>query len=73
MESIINQSGNNNFIRVRIGIGRPVNPDYEVSDWVLGRFIQEEEMLVRNALERAGDAIAIIVDHSPEVAMNRFN
>ena len=73
MESIIENLGSGDFPRIRIGIGRPENPDYEVSDWVLGRLSEEEEKLTGEALKRASEAIMALVGDGVESAMNRFN
>ena len=37
LRSIIDQTGGNEFVRVRIGIGRPKD-EYQVSDYVLSHF-----------------------------------
>ncbi|MCL6610443.1 MAG: aminoacyl-tRNA hydrolase [Peptococcaceae bacterium] len=73
MESIIEKLGSGDFARVRIGIGRPPNPGYDVADWVLGRLTREEETLAGQALERAADAVITLISEGPEAAMNRFN
>ncbi len=73
MESIIKQMGSDNFARVKIGVGRPSNPGYDVADWVLGRFGEEDEKLIREALERAAGAVITIITNGPEAAMNSFN
>ena len=35
-----------NYHRIRIGIGRPEDPAYEISNFVLGKFSQEEELVI---------------------------
>jgi PTH1 family peptidyl-tRNA hydrolase len=57
-----------NFVRVRVGIGRPP-VGMTVTDYVLSRM----DAAVRNALPRAADAVEAVVEDSPEAAMNRFN
>jgi peptidyl-tRNA hydrolase, PTH1 family len=56
------------FVRVRIGIGRPP-PGMGVTDYVLGKM----NSTVRDAVPRAADAVEAVVDDGPEAAMNRFN
>lgn len=73
MESIIEQLGSGDFSRIRIGIGRPRSQGPEVPDWVLGKFSDEEEKLVAEALERACEAVITLVGEGAEAAMNRFN
>ena len=67
LRSIIGRIGND-FVRVRIGIGRPpagVTP----TDYVLSRM----DSAVKDAIPRAADAVECVIEHGPESAMNRFN
>ncbi|MCL6477992.1 MAG: aminoacyl-tRNA hydrolase [Peptococcaceae bacterium] len=73
MESIIEKIGTDRFARVRIGIGRPPTPEYDIADWVLGRLAEEEEKLAGRALERAAEAVITIINEGVHAAMNRFN
>ncbi|MFM6973002.1 MAG: aminoacyl-tRNA hydrolase [Alphaproteobacteria bacterium] len=38
----IDQTISNNYHRLRLGIGRPLNPNYEISDYVLSKFLPNE-------------------------------
>ncbi|MFZ5634642.1 MAG: aminoacyl-tRNA hydrolase [Bacillota bacterium] len=73
LESIIEKIGTDQFTRVRIGIGRPPTPEYDVAHWVLSRLTEEEEKLVGHALERAAEAVITLVNEGVDAAMNRFN
>jgi peptidyl-tRNA hydrolase, PTH1 family len=58
------------FVRVRIGIGRPPEgARVSVTDFVLGRM----DSAVKEALPRAADAVEAVLEEGPEAAMNRFN
>ena len=67
LRSIIGRLGND-FVRVRIGIGRPP-AGVSVTDYVLSRM----DSAVRDAIPAAADAVEFVVEHGPEAAMNRFN
>jgi peptidyl-tRNA hydrolase, PTH1 family len=67
LRSIIGRLGNN-FIRVRIGIGRPP-AGVTATDYVLSRM----DPIVKDAIPRAADAVESVVEYGPETAMNRFN
>lgn len=67
LRSIIGQLGND-FVRVRIGVGRPP-PGMTVTDYVLGKM----NAAVRDAVPLAADAVEMVVEQGPEAAMNRFN
>ena len=58
------------FVRVRIGIGRPPEgARISVTDFVLGRM----DSSVKEAIPTAADAVEFLVENGPEAAMNRFN
>jgi peptidyl-tRNA hydrolase, PTH1 family len=67
LRSIIQQLGAD-FVRVRVGIGRPP-AGVGATDYVLSKM----DATVRDALPRAADAVEAVVEDGPEVAMNRFN
>ena len=71
VESVIQQIGSKDFVRVKIGIGR--DPFVPTEDYVLSKFRKDELSLIREALVRAVDAIRFIIDEGVEKAMNRFN
>jgi PTH1 family peptidyl-tRNA hydrolase len=71
VESVIQNIGANNFIRVKIGIGRDgLTP---VEDYVLSKFGRDELPRVREAVASAVDAIRSIITEGVEKAMNSFN
>lgn len=72
LRSIIEQTGGNEFVRVRIGIGRP-KEEPRVSDYVLGIFSKVEKPLIEDAIERAAEAVETVIAEGVEAAMNRFN
>ncbi len=72
LRSIIEQTGSQGFIRVRVGIGRPDDPS-RVSDYVLSPFLKDEKPLIEDGIERASNAVETVVAEGVEAAMNRFN
>ena len=72
LRSIIEQTGGNEFVRVRIGIGRPKD-ESQVSDYVLSHFSKVEKPLIEDAVENASKAVETIIAEGVEAAMNRFN
>ena len=42
LKSIIARLGGENFPRIRIGVGAKPRPDYDLADWVLGKFPPED-------------------------------
>ncbi|MDZ4676859.1 MAG: aminoacyl-tRNA hydrolase [Oligoflexia bacterium] len=73
IKSLIEQLGTNEFLRVRIGIGRPTHPDMDPADYVLQNFSKQELTTLPDHLNTALDAIEMVVFEGPLKAMNTFN
>lgn len=74
LRSIIDLIGSQEFIRVRVGIGRPQTlKSSDPISHVLGSFSKDEKPLIENAIERAYKAIETIIVEGAETAMNKFN
>ncbi len=65
--------GNNEYARLKLGIGRPPHPDFAVSDYVLGNFPEEEAVLLNQYLKKAGDAIESFIFAGLSKASTKFN
>ena len=73
MRSIIYLSGSDAFPRIKIGIGAKPNPDWDLADWVLSRFSDDERKTLEKMFENAYEAVGLIIDGKTDRAMNRFN
>jgi peptidyl-tRNA hydrolase, PTH1 family len=70
--SIASHLGSRDFIRVRVGIGRP-RARSGATGHVLDTFSAAERKELPFVIERAADAVEAIVQHGSERAMNEFN
>lgn len=73
LKSIIAQLGSNQFPRIRLGVGAPPHPDYDMADWVLSVFRDQDAADIADAAKRAAEAVECYITEGPERAMNRFN
>ena len=73
LKSIIAALGTDAFPRIRVGVGAPPHPDYDMADWVLGVFRDQDALDMQAASERAAEAVESYIKDGPERAMNRFN
>ncbi len=73
LKSIISHLGTEDFPRVKIGVGGKPHPDYDMADWVLGRFSGDDRARIRSAIGQAADAATLIITHGMDEAMSRFN
>jgi PTH1 family peptidyl-tRNA hydrolase len=72
LKSLRRELGGEDFVRVRVGIGRPDSTDPEiVSAWVLGGFREDEEQ-VRRLVERAAEEVErVVLEPEPEPEAER--
>lgn len=73
MLSVIAALGTEDFPRLRLGIGRPADPDTDLVNYVLQPLTPQEEEAWKPALERAADAVECFLREGLEKAMERFN
>jgi len=73
LKSIIAALGSDAFPRIRIGVGAPPHPDYDMADWVLSVFRNQDLEDMRAAADRAAEAVICYIGEGPERTMNRFN
>lgn len=73
LKSIIQQHGSDNFPRVKIGVGMPPHPDYDMPDWVLGTFDKNDSLAVADAIKRSIKAAEEIIRRDVNSAANRYN
>lgn len=74
IKSIIYQLQTEQFIRIRIGIGKPENKDEKkVIDHVLTEFYKSEQEDIFKALEITRDAVIEIINENIDSAMNKYN
>lgn len=73
LKSIIQHLGTDAFPRVKIGVGAPLHPDYDMADWVLGRFTGKDAQDMDAACARAWEAVETVITQGTEKAMSQFN
>ncbi len=71
LRDIVAQLGSREFLRVRLGIGRPEHGD--VTNHVLGTFGRDEQDDVAELVETACDAVETLLREGLDAAQNRFN
>lgn len=73
LKDIIVKLGTDAFPRIRIGVGAPPHPDYDMADWVLSTFKDKDAEDMAAAAARAAQAAECYITQGPDRAMNRFN
>lgn len=72
LKSIIAHMGQQ-FARIKIGVGQKPRPEYDLADWVLGRFTQDERQKIYNRFDDIAAAAQLIVCGDTADAMSRYN
>ena len=73
LKDIIAKLGTDAFPRIRIGVGAPPHPDYDMADWVLSSFKNQDAEDMLAAAKRAAQAAQCYITQGADRAMNRFN
>ncbi|MGG3890571.1 aminoacyl-tRNA hydrolase [Metabacillus fastidiosus] len=72
IKSMIHHLGTQQFNRMRIGIDRPSN-GMTITDYVLGRFIEEEQADIQSAIKQSAEACEKWLTTDFNQVMNEFN
>lgn len=73
LKSIIASLSSDAFPRIKIGVGQKPSPDYDLVDWVLGRFPKDDLLKIEAELGSIADAVELILGGKIDEAMNKYS
>ncbi|MCQ2385358.1 MAG: aminoacyl-tRNA hydrolase [Clostridia bacterium] len=73
LKSIIASLGSDGFPRFRIGVGQKPSPEYDLANWVLGRFGKEDGEAVARAAGNVKEALLLFLDGRCQEAQNKYS
>ncbi len=73
LKDIIAKCGGDGFPRIKVGVGAPPHPDYDMADWVLSAFRNRDAELMEEAYRTAADALETMLSRGIDEAMARYN
>ena len=73
IKDIIELSGTSDIPRIKIGVGKKPNAEYDLKDWVLGKFSKADLDRFQKATEIGVKAAEEIIKRGIDSAMNRYN
>lgn len=73
LKSIIAHLSSDSFPRIKIGVGKKPSPDYDLVDFVLGRFSSDDLRALKDKNAEIISATELMVDGRIEEAMNKFS
>jgi peptidyl-tRNA hydrolase, PTH1 family len=72
LRSVNAHLGTPEYVRVRVGVGRPPHPS-QSAGWVLARFPKGDDRSLEDCVELAADAVRLVAEDGAVKAMNQFN
>lgn len=80
IDSLITHLESQEFIRIRVGIGRPLtiegsvkDKEAEIIDYVLSDFTPDEKKTITETIPKVSEAILYLLTEGPTAAMNKYN
>ena len=73
MKNIIYHLKDDNFPRIKIGVGAKPNPEYDLAAWVVSHFTANEAKLIKQVAEDTVSAIEYMVKGDIDKAMSNYN
>ena len=73
IKSILYLLGSDQFPRIKLGVGAKPRPDYDLADWVLSTFQKDELSRMKEAMEKACEAVPLLVREETDRAMNLYS
>lgn len=72
IKSIISFIGQD-FPRIKIGVGKKPHPEYDLADWVLSRFSEQDEKNISARYKDIACALELMMNNQFELAQSRYN
>ena len=72
MKSVVENLQTTDFVRIRIGIGRPEHSNDKIN-FVIGKIPEEEQKTLEIGVQKAAEAIPVIITDGIDNAMNKCN
>lgn len=72
LKSIISHIGED-FPRVKIGVGKKPNPEYDLVDWVLGKIPKSDREAIAERYADILSSVTLMIEGKTDEAMNRYS
>lgn len=72
IKSIIAHMGTDEFARIKVGIGEKPN-GWDLADYVLAKFSADDAPLIEAGIDKAAEAVEMMLSSGMKDAMNKFN
>lgn len=73
LKSIIAHLPGEDFPRIKIGVGKKPTPEYDLADWVLGKFSESDIKALSDRFADIHGAVEDIIKGNIDAAMNKYS
>lgn len=73
LRDITEAIGSEDFLRIKIGVGKKPRPDYDLAKWVLGKFTDADKKGMESAYQDTVAATRLLLKGNIDQAMNHYN
>ena len=73
LKSIIAHLGSQDFLRLRIGVGEKPHPEYDLADWVPGKFSPADNKVIDERMADIVAALELMLAGEPDKAISKYN
>ena len=73
MKNIIYQLASDKFPRIKMGVGKKPSPDYDLADFVLGKYGESDKKVLFSTFDSVYNAVELILKGQIEQAMSLYN
>lgn len=72
MKSVVENLSSQNFPRIRVGVGRPID-EFDKIDYVIGQIPDEEYIRLQEGKDKAANAVIYFLNNGIDNTMNIYN
>ncbi|MBO7166821.1 MAG: aminoacyl-tRNA hydrolase [Kiritimatiellae bacterium] len=73
LKSVIERTGTQDFVRLRLGVGREGHNRSSVINHVLGKFSSSDREIMNEVVAKTKEVLESLVSENVEISMNRYN
>lgn len=73
LRSVTEHLGTDKFPRIKIGVGEKPSPEWDMADWVLSTFSENDKKMIFDSFGRVTEAVKYIVAGNIETAQSKCN
>ncbi len=61
------------YTRIKVGVGKKPHPEYDLADWVLGKFPKEDLAKIKETAVHVKEAVTLLLEGKTDEALMRYS